>query len=70
MFIELLRSLSNFLARLPGLPIMVAIGLILLNFVVQLLPNWPAVEWLAHTQLLLHLGLVLGFSGILLGDVL
>lgn len=70
MFIELLRKLSDFLARLPGLPILVAIGLILINFVVQLLPDWPAVEWLAHTHLLLHLGLVLGFSGILFGDVL
>lgn len=70
MLIELLKSLSNFLARQPGLPILIAVGLILLNFVAQLLPNWPVIEWLANTYLLLHLGLVLGFLGILLGDVL
>lgn len=70
MLIELLKSLSNFLARQPGLPIVIAVGLILLNFVAQLLPNWPVTEWLANTYLLLHLGLVLGFLGILLGDVL
>lgn len=70
MLIELLKSLSNFLARQPGLPILIAVGLIFLNFVAQLLPNWPVIEWLANTYLLLHLGLVLGFLGILLGDVL
>lgn len=70
MLIELLKSLSNFLARQPGLPIVIGLGLILLNFVGQLLPSWPVIEWLADTYLLLHLGLVLGFLGILLGDVL
>lgn len=70
MLIELLKSLSNFLARQPGLPILIAVGLILLNFVVQLLPSSPVVEWLANTYLLLHVGLVLGFLGIILGDVL
>ncbi|MFW6135272.1 MAG: hypothetical protein ACOC7N_00450 [Chloroflexota bacterium] len=67
---RLLRRLSDFLGRLPGVPILAAIGLILLNFVVQLLPNWAAIDWLAQTNLLLHLGLVLGFLGVLLGDVL
>jgi hypothetical protein len=70
MLIELLRKLSNFLARQPGLPILVAIGFILLNFMAQLLPSWPMIEWLVSTYLLLHLGLVLGFLGILFGDVL
>lgn len=70
MLIELLKGLSNFLARQPGLPILIAVGLILLNFVAQLLPNGPVIEWVANTYLLLHLGLVLGFLGILLGDVL
>jgi len=70
MLIELLKSLSNFLARQPGLPILTAVGLIVLNFVAQLLPSWPVIEWLANTYFLLHLGLVLGFLGILFGDVL
>jgi hypothetical protein len=38
---ELLRRLSNFLAHLPGLPVLIAVALILLNFVLQLLPDWP-----------------------------
>lgn len=67
---ELLKRVSNFLARVPGLPIIVAIGLVVLNFVLQFLPDWPVVGWLAHTHLLLHLGLILGFLGVLLGDAL
>ncbi len=67
---ELLKRTSDFLARMPGLPILVAIGLIVLNFVLQLLPAWPVVGWLAHTNLFLHAGLILGFVGMLIGDAL
>jgi len=66
----LLKRISDFLARMAGLPIIIAIGLVALNFVLQFLPDWPVVGWLAHTHLLLHVGLILGFLGILLGDAL
>ena len=68
---EFLKRISDFLARLPGLPVFVAVLLVILNFVVRLLPGtWPVVGWLAQTDLLLHLGVILGFIGILLGDAL
>jgi hypothetical protein len=67
---ELLKRTSDFLASMPGLPILIAIALVVLNFGFQLLPNWPVVGWMARTHLLLHLGLVLGFAGVLLGDAL
>ena len=67
---ELLKRLSDFLARLPGLPILIALALILLNFTFQLLPDWPVIGWLAQTHFCLHLGLVLGLLGILLMDAL
>jgi hypothetical protein len=70
MFGEWLKRFSEFLARMPGLPILVAIGLVALNFVLQLLPNWPVIGWLANTHLFLHVGLILGFLGVLLGDAL
>ncbi len=70
MVVGLLKRISDFLARMAGLPIIIAIALVVLNFVLQFLPDWPVVGWLAHTHLLLHLGLVLGFLGILLGDAL
>jgi hypothetical protein len=65
-----LKRISDFLARMPGLPIVIAVGLVVLNFVLQLLPAWPVVGWMARTHLLLHLALILGFVGLLVGDAL
>jgi hypothetical protein len=56
----------NFLARLPALPVLVGLGLILLNFLLQLLPSWPVVGWMARVNLLLHLGLAVSLIGLLL----
>ena len=67
---KFLERISDFLARMPGLPILGDVVLVVLNFLLQLLPAWPVVGWLADTHLLLHIGLVLGFVGLLLGDAL
>jgi hypothetical protein len=67
---KLLRRLSDFLARWPGLPVLAAIAFVLTNFLFQLLPDWSLIGWLARTHFCLHLGLILGFLGILLGDAL
>jgi hypothetical protein len=67
---EWFKRISEFLARMPGVPILVAVGLVVLNFALQLVPDWPVVGWLAHTNLFLHVGVVLGLLGILLGDAL
>jgi hypothetical protein len=55
---------------MPGVPILVAVGLVVLNFALQLVPDWPVVSFLAHTHLFLHVGVILGLLGILLGDAL
>jgi hypothetical protein len=65
-----LRATSEFLAHRKGLPVLVGAALIALNFVARLLPGWPVVGWLARTDLLLHLGAVVGLLGVLLGDAL
>jgi hypothetical protein len=70
MVLRWFKRISEFLARFPGLPVIVAVGLVVVNFLLQLLPDWPVVGWLAHTHLLLHLGVILGLLGILLGDAL
>ncbi len=70
MVLRWFKRISEYLARFPGLPVIVAVGLVVVNFVLQLLPDWPVVGWLAHTHLLLHLGVILGLLGILLGDAL
>ena len=63
---RLLKRISDFLARLPGLPVLVGLGLILLNFFLRLLPPWPVIGWMAEKDLLLHLGLVVSLIGLLL----
>ena len=70
MISNLFKQTTAFLARLPGLPVFVAVGLVALNFVLRLLPAWPVIGWLAQTDLFLHLGVILGLLGILLGEVL
>lgn len=67
---RLLQDIGDFLGRMPGLPVLIAVLLVVVNFVLRLLPAWPVVGWLAQTDLFLHLGLVLGFIGLLLGDAL
>ena len=56
---------SSFLARYRGLPTMIAIALVLLNFVAHFLP----LGWFAESNLLLHVGIVIGFLGLLLAEV-
>ncbi|MBN1248156.1 MAG: hypothetical protein JXC32_10895 [Anaerolineae bacterium] len=65
-----LRVAGDYLARRKGLPVLVGAGLILLNFLIAFLPAWPVVGWLSDTDLLLHLGAVVGLLGVLLGDAL
>jgi hypothetical protein len=70
MILKLLQRVGNFFARMSGVPILVAIALVIINFVLQLLPDWPVIGWMARTDLLLHVGLVFGLLGLLLGEVL
>lgn len=70
MIVRFLRNASDFLARRKGLPVLIGVGLVLLNLVVSLLPAWPVIGWLAETDLLLQIGIILGLLGILLGDAL
>jgi hypothetical protein len=58
----MLIKASAFLARYKGLPTMVAILLVILNFGVSLL-HWG---WISDSNLLLHLGIIIGFLGLLL----
>ena len=64
--VQLFKRISDFLARKPGLPVLVGVGLIVLNFFLQLLPAWPVIAWMAQVNLLLHLGLIISLVGVLL----
>lgn len=55
---------SDFLAARPGLLPLLAIGLIIVNFLLQIFPG--SGYWFVDYNLLLHLGVIIGFLGILL----
>lgn len=67
---EVLKRVADFLALRKGLPVLIGVGLMIISLIINLLPPWPVVGWLAETDLLLHLGAILGVFGILLGDAL
>ncbi len=62
-----LDRISEYIARRRGLPTMVAIALVAVNLILQFIPG---IEWFAHTNLLLHLGIIIGFAGMLLSAAL
>jgi hypothetical protein len=59
---RLLDVLSEFLARRKGLLLMIGILLILVNGVLQFIPGSG---WVASTNLLLHLGLIVALVGVM-----
>ena len=63
---RLIDYLSEQIARWRGLPVLLGIGLVLLNFVFQYIPG---LEVLTARNFLLHLGVVVGLLGVLLGDI-
>ena len=65
----LLDKLSQFMAQMRGLPMMIAVGLVLLNFVLQFI-NVPIIAGIAEADVFLHLGVVVGLVGILFADAL
>ena len=60
-------SFFDWLADHKGIPVLIGIGLILVNFLIVLL---AADGWAARTHVLLHVGLVVGLLGELIADIL
>ena len=74
-----MSNLVDKLAAVRGLPVLIGVVLVILNFVVRcvayaLIANPQAAGFLVFLftdgNLLLHLGVVVGLVGILIGDVL
>jgi uncharacterized membrane protein len=56
-------KLSEFLAARKGLLVLFGILLVVINFILQF---FPQIGWLASSDLLLHLGIIIALIGILL----
>jgi hypothetical protein len=62
-----LDRISAYISENKGVPVLIGVLLVVANFVIALIA--PG-SWLVTTNLLLHLGVVVGLFGILLGDAL
>lgn len=71
---DLLDRLSHLLAHNKGLLVFVGVGLAALNLLLSLFIGSESASgfgaWLVQTDLLLHLGVIVGLLGILIGDAL
>jgi len=69
-----LDVVSHFLANNKGLPVFLGGGLVLLNLILNCISGLEVAPgfwgWLARSDLLLNLGVIVGLLGILLGDAL
>ena len=63
----MLDRMSEFLAKVRGLPVLIGILLVIANLVIQFI---PPLEPLARTNVLLHLGVLVGLAGLMLARVL
>ena len=61
-FNRFLDRFSEFLATRKGLLPLIGIFLIILNFILQF---FPQTGWLVSSNLLLHLGVILAFIGVM-----
>jgi hypothetical protein len=62
--------ISDYLARNKGLPVFLGVLLVALNYGIQFFAHVPVLGFIASTNLFLHLGIIMGLVGILLGDAL
>jgi len=74
-----MEQLLDKLAQLRGLPVLIGVALVILNFVVQIVVYFLGgsaqepgffVFLFTDGNLLLHLGVIIGLLGVLLGDIL
>jgi hypothetical protein len=65
----MLDRFSRFLAQVRGLPIILGVTLVILNFILQFF-DVDFIRFLSETNLLLHLGVVFGLLGVLLAEAL
>jgi hypothetical protein len=70
---KMIDDLSNSLSKRRGLPMIIGLLCIIVNFAIVLLDNFigvPALGFLLETDFLLHFGLIVGFLGVLIAEPL
>ncbi len=64
---KLLDRISDYIASHRGAPVFLAVILVALNYVLRIIPG-TQLGFVESTDLLLHLGIVIGLLGVLLGE--
>lgn len=60
-----LDRISDYIAAHRGMPILLAVGLVVLNYILRVIPE-TQLGFVESTDLLLHLAVVVGLLGVLL----
>lgn len=68
-FSKWLDRISDYIAAHRGLPILLAVGLVVLNYILRAIPE-TQLGFVESTDLLLHLAVIVGLLGVLLGEAL
>ncbi len=66
----MLDRVSDYLAHNKAMPVFAGVLLVILNYAIQFLAHVPVIGFIASTNLFLHLGIIVGLIGILVGDAL
>lgn len=66
----MLDRISDWLSVNKGAPVLFGVLLVILNLLLQPFSGVPLLGAMARSHLLLHLGVIIGLLGILLGDAL
>ena len=66
---RLLDGISDYVSGHRGVPVLIGVLLVILNYLLRLIPE-TQLGFIESTDLLLHLGVIVGLLGVLLGDAL
>jgi hypothetical protein len=66
---KIIDRTSDYVAAHRGVPVLIGVLLVVLNFVLLIIPD-VQLGFVETTNLLLHLGVIIGLLGVLLGDAL
>jgi uncharacterized membrane protein YdjX (TVP38/TMEM64 family) len=66
---KILDGISDYVSAHRGVPVLLGVLLVVLNYILLIIPG-VQLGFVETTNLLLHLGVIIGLIGVLLGDAL
>jgi ABC-type amino acid transport system permease subunit len=66
---KILDGISDYVSAHRGVPVLIGVLLVALNYILVIIPG-VQLGFVETTNLLLHLGVIVGLIGVLLGDAL